>query len=576
MHSKFSPNSHVAVLLAGLVTASAAMAESVTDKMLATPDPEDWLMFRANYQSWGHSALNAINSSNVDDLRLAWIWSMEPGTNQATPLVHDGVLYLPHPNDVITAHDARNGDLLWEYRRELPEPHLESGNRTRNIAIYGDTIYHASFDAHVIALNKDTGELLWETSVGDPTKITHSAGPIVAGGRVFSGRTCGFKDPGGCFIAAHDADTGEELWRRYVIPKPGEPGDETWGGLAWEKRKHASVWMVGSYDPSLELLYWGTSGPAPSPESLRGSGDGAMLYTNSTLALEPDTGEMAWYFQHLPRDNWDMDHTYERILVDAEVRPDDDAVWVKNPDLPRGTQKLLTGIPGKSGLVWTLNRETGEFYWAKETVEQNIIKSIDPATGEVAINEDVIPEEGPDGFRDVCPAVFGGKDWPAGAYNPEMKTLFMSSFNTCMKVAAGEQDPRYLLTIKGFPLPEGPEGFGRLEAIHTETGETLWKHQQPAPIYSVLSTGGGVIFAGDYGRRLKAFDAESGEVLWETILAAPVSGFPISYAVDGEQYIAVATGGGAGMTRALAMITGDAASNGRGSSLVVFKLGAKR
>ncbi|MEL7538081.1 MAG: PQQ-binding-like beta-propeller repeat protein [Pseudomonadota bacterium] len=550
-------------------------AGPVTDDMLDAPPAEDWLMFRANYQSWGYSALDQITKDNVDELQLAWVWAMDPGTNQATPLVHDGVMYLPHPNDAITAHDARTGDLLWEYRREPPEQPLESGNRTRNIAIYGDNIYHASWDAHIVALNKDSGELAWETSVGDPAKVSHSAGPIVADGRVFSGRTCGFVSPGGCFIAAHDATNGEELWRVYVIPKPGEPGDDTWGGLPWEQRKHASVWMVGSFDPELDTLYWGTSGPSPSPESVRGSGDGAMLFTNSTLALDPATGEKKWYFQHLPRDNWDMDHTYERFLIDAEVRPSADDVWVTNPDLPSGTQKLMTGIPGKNGIVWTLNRETGEFYWAKQTIAQNVVEAIDPATGEVSINEDVVLT-GEGEFKSVCPAVFGGKDWPAGAYDPRAKTMFISQFNVCMEIAAGDRDPRYKLSIRAFPLPEGPERFGRLEAIHAETGATLWKHEQPAPIYSVLATAGDVIFAGDFGRRFKAFDAGTGKVLWETILAAPVSGFPISYSVDGEQYVAVATGGGAGMARALAMITRDASSNGKGSAIAVFKLPAKR
>ncbi|MEM1261722.1 MAG: PQQ-binding-like beta-propeller repeat protein [Pseudomonadota bacterium] len=544
----------------------------VTDDMLESPAAEDWLMFRANYQSWGYSELNQITKDNVKDLSLAWIWPMEPGTNQATPLVHDGVMYLPHPGDVLTAHDATSGDLIWEYRREKPEKVHSSGDRTRNIAIYGDKIYHATMDAHIIALNKDTGELVWESSVGNPVDVSHSAGPIIADGRVFSGRTCGFSKPGGCFVAAHDAETGEELWRVYVIPKPGEPGDETWGGLEWERRIHAGVWMVGSFDPELDTLYWGTSGPAPAPETLRGSGDGAMLYTNATLALDPATGDKKWYFQHLPRDNWDMDHTYERMLVDAEVRPNADSVWVSNPSLPTGTQKLMTGVPGKTGIVWTLNRETGEFYWAKQTVKQNVVTAIDPTSGAVTINEAVIPTEQSADYGIVCPAIFGGKDWPTGSYDPRSKVMFIPSFNTCMDVAAGDQDPRYQVTIKGFPMPEGKDRFGRLDAINVETGETLWKYEQPSPLYSVLATAGELLFAGDFGRRFSAFDATTGEIIWQTVLGSPVSGFPITYAIDGEQYVAIATGGGAGVAGAFALLTGDRTSNGKGSAMVVFKL----
>ena len=397
----------------------------VTEDMLINPPASSWLMYRGNHASWGYSALDSITTESVGELGLAWSVGMDPGSNQTTPLVHDGQLYLAHPNDVITAHDATTGDLIWEYRHEGKAEIWGPGGITRAIAMYDDKIYHAAADARIIALNAKTGELVWDTSVGDPSWITHSSGPIVAGGRVFTGRTCGYKAPARCFIAAHDAQSGEKLWRTEVIPKPGEPGDESWEGIPYEERIHGSVWMVGSYDTELDTLYWGTSGPAPSPEVLRGGRKADMLFTNSTLALDPATGTMKWYVQHLPRDNWDIDHTYERILVDAEIRPALDETWKQGVELPSGEQKLLTGIPGKTGIVWTMDRRSGEFYWAKETIYQNVVKDIDPKTNTVTINENLVATE-LDGEPDyVCPSLAGGRDWPAGAYNPGIKTLFM-------------------------------------------------------------------------------------------------------------------------------------------------------
>ena len=302
--------------------------EPVSDAELAATSAEDWLSFRGNQASWGYSALDQIDRSNVDRLAFAWSATMATGPNEPSPLVRDGVLYLPNSGDLFQALDARTGDLLWEYQRQWPEEVRSKRNMAslgrpinRSVAIHGDGLYATTGDAYVIRLNAHTGELEWETKIGDPTQLTHTSGPLIADGRVISGRTCDTSFPGGCFITAHDADDGSELWRFYVIARPGEPGGDTWGGLPLEKRIQVGAWFVGSYDPKLDLIYWGTSVPAPSPEVLRGTGKGAMLYSNSTLALHPDSGELEWYFQHLPRDNWDLDHPYERMLVDLEVEP---------------------------------------------------------------------------------------------------------------------------------------------------------------------------------------------------------------------------------------------------------------
>ena len=543
----------------------------VTEAMLISPPPGSWLMYRGNHASWGYSALDEINTETVKDLTMAWSVGMDPGSNQTTPLAHDGRLYLAHPKDVITAHDATTGDLIWEYRHEAIAERWGPGEITRAIAMYDDKIYHAASDARIIALSATTGEIVWDTSVGDPSWITHSSGPIVAGGRVFTGRTCGYTAPARCFIAGHDAQTGEELWRTDVIPKPGEPGDESWAGLPYEERIHGSVWMVGSYDTELDTLYWGTSGPAPSPEVLRGGRKADMLFTNSTLALDPATGAIKWYVQHLPRDNWDIDHTYERILVDADVRPVADATWKRSADLPTGEQKLLTGIPGKTGIVWTMDRRTGEFYWAKQTIFQNVVTDIDPATNKVSINEALVATEleGEPDF--VCPSLAGGRDWPAGAFNPMTQAMFMPMTTLCMNVAAGSRDPRYRLN-PDLALAPNTDNVGRLEAIDVETGETLWVNETRHGVLSVLATGGDLLFAGDSQRRFRAYDQNTGAVLWEKILGGPVTGTPISYAANGDQYVAVSVGGGAGAINAWTFMSNDRSTRQGGNTLYVFRL----
>lgn len=558
----------------GTATAQSAEPELqpiiVSNAELENPPADSWLMWRGNHKSWGYSALDQINRETISDIALAWSVVMDPGSSQPTPLVHDGVLYLPNSKDHITAHDATTGDLIWSYRHERTGEVWGSGDITRNIAIYNGKIYHAAGDARLVALDAKTGELIWDTPTGDPEITTHSSGPIVANGRVFSGRVCRYAPPARCNVMAHDAETGEQLWKTDVIPSPGEPGDESWNGIPFEERAHGSTWLPGSYDAELDTLYWPTSGPAPSPEAMRDNIPADMRFTNSTLALDPATGEIKWDVQHLPRDNWDTDHTYERILVDVEVRPDADSVWKVNPNLPEGTKKLITGIPGKTGIVWTMDRETGEFYWAKQTTHQNIVADIDAETGKVTVNEDVILTEIEGDPKLVCPSMAGGRDWYAGAYSPESKTIFMPMLNLCMNVVASYKDPRYGLLPEFVKTPD-EEYFGRLEAINVETGETRWIHQAEHGVMSVLTTGGGLVFAGDTNRRFRAYDQDTGEIVWETVLGGPVSGFPISYGVDGEQYIAVPTGSG-GAVPLWAMLSGVRSLPPGGNALYVFKL----
>ena len=343
--------------------------------------------------------------------------------------------------------------------------------------------------------------------------------------------------PEACVITAHDARTGAELWRRRTTPAPGEPGDETWGGVPDHLRRHVGTWMAPSFDPELNLLYIGTSVTSPAPKFLLGGADKAHLYHNSTLALDADTGEIVWYYQHL-NDHWDLDHPFERLLVDTAVRPDPDAVSWINPRLAPGEQRrVMTGIPGKTGIVYTLDRETGEFLWATPTVAQNVINSIDGATGAVSENAEVVFSGfGQEVFN--CPSELGGKDWEAGAYSPRTNAMYMPLRNACGRTAALDDGARslYSLSMRREFAP-GTEQLGSVWAISAETGRVAWVHDQRSATMSLAATAGGLVFVGDINGRFKALDDETGAVLWEINLGSPVSGFPIAYAVNGRQYV---------------------------------------
>jgi alcohol dehydrogenase (cytochrome c) len=517
----------------------------VTDAMLQKPDPAHWLMWRRTLDGWGYSPLNQINRNNVGQLRMVWTRGMGPGnTQEATPLVYDGVMYLANPGDYIQAIDARTGDLIWEYQRKLPEGARRSTKR--NIAIHGTSIISTSSHNHVFALDARTGELQWETQILDPSLPANaSSGPIVANGKIIAGRQC---QPGatheGCIITAHDARTGKELWRTRTIPRPGEPGDETWGKVPMEQRWHVGTWMVPSYDPELNLVYIGTSVTIPAPKFTLGGNNLQHLYHNSTLALNADTGKIVWYYQHVV-DHWDLDHPFERLLVDTAVAPNSREVsWINPKIKPGEKRKVITGIPGKTGVVYTLDRQTGEFLWARPTVMQNVIKGIDGATGAVTVNEDLLfTRINQELF--VCPGSNGGKNWPAGAYSPLTNMMYMPMQNMCMTATTTTDKPDPKL-VYGINMKQewaiGADKAGTVWAISAENGQTVWKHEQRAGTMSLAATGGGLVFGGDVAGRFRALDDKTGKVLWEANLGSPVSGFPVTFAVGGKQYVAVTTG----------------------------------
>ena len=578
-------------LTLGAVNFSAAAAEDfvpVTDEMLQNPAAGDWLMFRRTLDSWGFSPLAEINRGNVAGLRMVWTRNLDAGTGEITPLAYGGVLYVPQTRDVIQAMDAVSGELLWEYRRPIPEGLYEvvGGNaaNNRNLAIYDRYIINTSDDNYIFALDAVTGEVAWETRILDylENSATHSAGPIIAGGRAVSGRSCRpWGGPEACIITAHDALTGAELWRMRLIPRPGEPGGETWGEVPDAQRQHVGAWMVPSYDPELDLVFLGTSVTSPAPKFFLGDPDLRYLYHNSTLALEAGSGDIRWHYQHL-NDHWDLDHPFERLLVETAVAPEPEAVQWINPNLQVGqTRKVITGIPGKTGVVYTLDRETGDFLWATSTVEQNVIVDIDGLTGAVTENPEVVFRE-TEQIVFVCPSIMGGKDWEAGAYSPLTNTMYYPLTNSCADMMAtadvfsdsanavvsgdgvSQQLEIYSIAYRHRIAP-GTDNVGTLRAISAETGVTSWLHEQRAGIMSLVATGGGLIFGGDTNGRFRAFDHETGEVRWEINLGSPVAGYPISFAVDGKQYIAVNTG------RAQTNLARELRPS-RGSNLFVFAL----
>jgi PQQ-dependent dehydrogenase (methanol/ethanol family) len=548
----------------------------VTDAMLANPAPADWPMWRRTQNNWGYSPLDQVNRRNVAQLKLAWTRPLTQGDQEGTPLVYGGVLYFPNPNDVTQAFNGATGDFIWEYRRSIPADVGEYHPATptnRNLALYDTLILDSGADGFAYAIDARTGKLAWETPLVDYKYAKNSSGPIIADGKVISGRSC---EPGGgpdsCVLVAFDAKTGKEAWRFHTIPKPGEPGDETWGGVPYDKRWHVGMWMVPSYDPETKRVIVGTSVTAPAPKFLLGGNGNQYLYHNSTLAIDVGTGKLAWFFQHVV-DHWDLDHPFERLLVDTALAPDPSAVKWINPRVRSGEQrKVITGIPGKTGIVYTLDRATGQFLWARETVEQNVISNINVESGAATVNPDkLFTAAGQQKL--ICPSTSGGKNYPSGTYSPQTGLMYYPLQNTCMETTSATDkqsvEELYSITTR-VQISPGEENVGTIEAISASTGKTEWKFEQRAGMLSLMSTGGGLVFGGDANGHFRAFDQRTGEVLWDINLGAAVNGYPVAYAVNGKQYVAVSTGG-SGLAFGLARLTPEL-HPGTGNQLFVFTL----
>ncbi len=531
----------------------------VTQAMLNKPPPADWLSWRRTLDGQGYSPLRQINRDNVGQLKLAWVLTMQEGSNQVTPLVHNGVMYLTHPGHVVQAVDAATGDVIWEYKYDFPAAAMTLGGPVRNIAIYGDKLYLSTYDAALVAIDARTGQQQWRTVKADYRQgYTHTSGPIVGDGVVLSGiNGCERYKEGGCFVTGHDARSGAELWRTSTIALSGDAGD-TWGGLAPSLRAGGDTWIAGSFDPQNNLFYIGTSQAKPWVAASRGMQvEDAALYTNSTLALRPKTGEIAWYYQHIPGETIDMEVGLERVLVDVN-----------------GQQLLFT--VGKDGILWKLDRTNGKFLGHAETLPQNIFSSIDAGTGQVTYRQDIRDAELGDTIS-ACPGIYGGHNWQAMSYHPSPPSLVIPLHLLCadmvgrpVSTALGEGG--YGGESRSYEMPGSNGMLGRLVAFDPVSLRERWRYDQRAMFMTgALTTGGGLLFIGDLDRRIKAFDTRNGQLLWQTRLGAPAHGYPITYAVAGKQYLAVPTG--MGVFRAMtAVISPDIYQPAGGQALYVFEL----
>ncbi|MCC6201757.1 MAG: PQQ-binding-like beta-propeller repeat protein [Gammaproteobacteria bacterium] len=525
-------------------TTWAAEFVPVTDHMLREPDPADWLMYSRTYDAQRYSPLTAIDTGNVDQLQRIWMRELGEGITETVPLVYRGVLYLIAPGAKVLALDAASGATLWEYERPLENRGLGVTSRSKNLAIYDDLVFFTSPDSFVVALDARTGAMRWEAKTDERG---HTSGPLVVeGGLVISGGTCAKRES--CYIVAHDARTGRERWRFYTTPAPGEPGDESWGGAALANRRAGTWGFPGSYDPDRKLVYWGIANPMPDMRIQRHDGNPdaiptiapADLYSNSTVALDPATGKLIWYYQHLPGDDADLDHTHERTLVRTRLAPDPKQVRWINPRLrPDEERDVVVTLP-EGGGIFVNDRATGEFLWATPfpfATELMSLRDIEVATGRTIINRDLIATTGREP-RTIC--FWNTRSYWPTAYHPGTNSLYTSYIDNCREIT-GEQGRGAWRVVQ---RPGGdPAALSGLAKIDLATGAILRFSVGRAPGNgALLTTAGNLVFHGDMSQKFRAFDARDGRKLWETAVSGNVSVSTITYAVDGKQYVAVITG----------------------------------
>jgi alcohol dehydrogenase (cytochrome c) len=551
----------------------------VSDAMLRKPAAADWLMWRGTYATLGYSRLNEINTRTVRKLGVAWSLALPPSANEAAPLVHDGVLFVEGA-DTVEAIDAAKGSILWQYVRSLPDA-LHNGRdaRMKGLAIYGDKLFAPTADGHIVALDVRTGNLRWDHAVVSAEQGVHpgqfdgayfhiSGGPLLAHGKVIVGVSLGIDTGGGDFIVGLDAQNGEEQWRFNTVARPGQPGGDSWNGAPVNERYGSGVWSIGSYDPDLNLVYFGTGntydvGTLLVPRARKTLSNNDALYTDSTVALDADTGKLTWFYQHMNRDVWDLDWAFEQSLITLPVNG-------------KPVKLVLTG--GKSAIFDAVNRIDGKYEFSKDLGLQNIVGSIDRKSGKKIIKPALEPQPGR--IDVICPASTGARSWPTTAIDPTSDYLYVPLLdNDCMdyswverdaeKIAAGGMDVR----LGARPKPDNDGNFGRIEAIDLKTTQVVWSKRQRAPIASsLLASAGGLVFSGARDRRFRAYDAATGAVLWQSVLNASPSSSPATYGVDGVQYVVVVAGGGGSFDAGSRSLTPEIIDPAAGTTLWVFKL----
>jgi alcohol dehydrogenase (cytochrome c) len=508
----------------------------VTQERLNNPEPGNWLQYRRTYDGMIHSPLDKINPTNVKN--LVPVWTFATGVNEAheaPPIVNNGIMFITTPQNQVIALDAATGDLLWRYKRTLPEDLFQLHPTNRGPALWEDKVYIATVDHFIVALDARTGKEVWSKQVGDYKKGYYmTLAPQVIRGKVLVGASGGEFGIRG-YIAAYDHKSGEELWRTYTIPEPGQPGSETWKGDDW-KTGGGSVWLTGNYDPALNLAYWGTGNAAPWPGDAH---PGDNLFTTSVIAIDPDSGKIKNHHQYHHNDSWDWDEVDPPILMDLQK--------------DGRTIKALVH-PGRNGYFWVLERTADKinFVSAVPYVHQNVFKSIDPKTGRPTYHDETTPKVGKD--VTFCPSLWGGKDWPSAAYSPKSRLVYIPANDNICGRLVGEKKP----LIEGqlwlgadiekldLSLPTKPTYMGELQAWDVAANKKVWSHKFPQQLFaSVLSTQGDLVFVGGTSDRyFRAFHAQTGELLWQHRTNSGIMGAPVAFEVGGTQYIAVQSGWG--------------------------------